>query len=170
MSWIQHCLDRMARALLAISGLALVAMMLVVIFDVLVRNLSVVLPFLQNVTYYGTIEIVRYLFLLAMAGAMPWGVEKSQVVVELFTQRLSVAARARIDSAFLLGFAVLGALMAYSLVVAGSHAFVTGETTPDLRIPIGPIRYATGFCMGLMALRALVVGIQGLRKGELHVA
>lgn len=170
MSAIEYCLDRLARTLLAVSGLALVAMMLVVIFDVLVRNLTSVLPFLQNVSYYGTIEVVRYLFLLAMAGAMPWGVEKSQVVVELFTQRLSVRARARIDAVFLLGFAVLGALMAYSLFAAGSHAFVTGETTPDLGIPIGLIRYATGFCMALMALRALVVGIQGLRTGEWHVA
>lgn len=170
MGFLQYSLNRIARALLAISGLALVAMMFVVIFDVLVRNLSVVLPFLNNVSYYGTIEVVRYLFLLAMAGAMPWGVEKSQVIVELFTQRLSASARGRIDAFFLLGFAVLGALMAYSLFVAGSHAFVTGETTPDLQIPIGPIRYATGACMALMALRALVEGCLGLKHGVAHAA
>ncbi|MBU4611408.1 TRAP transporter small permease [Achromobacter sp. GG226] len=170
MGAIQYSLNRIARVLLAISGLALVAMMFVVIFDVIVRNLSVVLPFLNEITYYGTIEIVRYLFLLAMAGAMPWGVEKSQVIVELFTQRLSDTAKVRVDAFFLLGFAALGALMAYSLFVAGSHAFVTGETTPDLQIPIGPIRYATGACMALMALRALVEGLLGLKQGVWHAA
>ncbi len=168
MGLIQDVLNRLARVLLAISGVALVSMMFVVMFDVIVRNLGVVIPVFQEIKYYGAIEVVRYLFLLAMAGAMPWGVEKSQVIVELFTQRMAPHARARLDSVFLLGFAVFGALMAYSLFGAGAHALTTGETTPDLLLPIAPIRYATGCCMALMALRAAVEGIQGLRTGVLH--
>lgn len=170
MSAIDLVLDRIARVLLAIAGVALVVMMLVVMFDVIVRNLSDLIPALQDLKYYGTIEIVRYLFLLSMAGAMPWGVEKSQVIVELFTQKLSAAAQARVDAFFMLGYFVLGAFMAYSLFVAGTHAYVTGETTPDLLIPLGPIRYMTAFCMAVMALRALAATVRGLTKGNTHVA
>ncbi|GAA5233739.1 TRAP transporter small permease [Verticiella sediminum] len=170
MKAIDLVLERIARVLLALAGVALIAMMFVVMFDVLVRNLSGIIPALQDLKYYGTIEIVRYLFLFAMAGTMPWGVEKSQVVVELFTQRFSASAQARIDAFFLLGYFLLGSFMAYSLFIAGTHAYVTGETTPDLLIPLGPIRYATAFCMGLMALRALLAAIRGMSRGAAHVA
>jgi len=169
MAGIQRVLDTLAHWLLVLAGCALIGMMLVTMFDVVVRNLGTVVPSLQNLNYYGTIEIVRYLFLLAMAGAMPWGVEKSQVIVELFTQRLAPAARARIDALFLLGFAAFGAMLAYSLFVSGLHAAASGETTPDLLIPMGPIKYGAAFCMALMALRALVVALAGGYKGDAHV-
>lgn len=167
---IQRILDALARALLYVAGVALVCMMLVTIFDVIVRNFGDVFPALENVQYYGIIELVRYLFLLSMAGAMPWWVEKSQVVVELFTQKLSAPARARIDAFFLLGFAVFGGLLAYSLSASGAQALVTGETTADLRIPLSFVKYATAFCMGLMAVRALVIALVSIRKGEFDVA
>lgn len=163
-------LNALARALLVVAGVALVAMMCVTIFDVLLRNFGNYFDALRDVRFYGSIEMVRYLFLVAMAGTMPWGVEKSQVVVELFTQKLPESTRQRIDAFFLLGFTVFGAAMAYSLFQAGVHAVATGETTPDLGLPLSWTRYVASFCMALMAVRALCLGIQGLRQGDLHVA
>lgn len=170
MAHLQKTLDALARLLLGLAGVALVCMMLVTILDVLVRNLGVWVPALQEINYVGTIELVRYLFLLAMAGAMPWGVEKSQVIVELFSQNLKPSIRLRVDACYMLGFAVFGALLAYSLCNSGLHAIGSGEVTPDLRIPMAPIRFGAAFCMGLMALRALLVGLHGLRTGEPYVA
>ncbi len=167
---IQRILDALARALLVLAGIALVAMMFVTIIDVVVRNFGELIPFLTEVRFYGAIELVRYLFLLAMAGAMPWWIEKSQVIVELFTQKVPAKLRARIDALWLIGFALLGALLAYSLSVSAANALITGETTADLFIPMAPIRYGAAFCMGLMAARAIVVAVTGLVKGELDVA
>lgn len=170
MAVVQKALDALARILLGLAGVALVCMMFVTIFDVVVRNLGAWIPALQEVNYVGTIELVRYLFLLAMAGAMPWGVEKSQVIVELFTQNMAAGTQARIDALFMLGFGVFGALLAYSLLNSGVHALGSGETTQDLRIPMGPIKFGAAFCMALMSLRALLVALAALRKGEPHVA
>jgi len=162
-------LDWLARMLLVIAGIALVFMMGVTLFDVIVRNLGRWIDAVQEISYTGTIELVRYSFLLAMAGAMPWGVEKSQVVVELFTQNLPEAWRARVDAFFMVGFGVLGVLIAYGLFNSGMQAIGSGETTSDLRIPMAPIEFGASFCMALMALRAFLVGIIGLRTGEPHV-
>ncbi len=169
-SVIQRILDALARILLALAGTALVCMMFVTIIDVIVRNFGSVIPFLKEVRFIGAIELVRYLFLLATAGSMPWWVEKSQVIVELFTQKLPPQVRARIDALWLFGFAVLGALLCYSLSVSAGHAIATGETSADLYIPLWFIRAGAAFCMGLMAVRAFFVALVGLRKGELNVA
>ena len=170
MTNLQNLLDAIVRALLGLAGVALVAMMFVTIVDVLIRNFGEYIPAVRDIRLYGIIEVVRYLFLVSIAGTMPWGVEKSQVIVELFTQKLPDAARARIDAFFLLGFTVFGGLMAYALVVSGMGSITSHETTPDLGLPLSWIRFFAAFCMGLMALRALVIGIQGLRRGDLHVA
>lgn len=170
MAALMNVLNALARALLVVAGVALVCMMFVTIFDVLLRNFGNNFDALRDFRFYGSIEIVRYLFLVAMAGTMPWGVEKSQVVVELFTQRLSEAARCRIDSFFLLGFTVFGGALAYALWMGAVHSWSTGETTPDLGLPLAWPRYIASVCMGLMALRALFLGIQGIRRGELNVA
>lgn len=161
-------LDALARVLLGIAGVALIFMMSVTLFDVIVRNLGRWFDAVHDISYTGTIELVRYSFLLAMAGAMPWGVEKSQVIVELFTQNLDPAWRARVDAFFMLGFGVLGVLIAYGLFSSGMQAIVSGETTADLRIPMAPIEFGAAFCMALMALRAFLVGAIGLRTGEPH--
>lgn len=170
MTFLQNLLDAVVRLLLWLAGVALVAMMFVTIVDVVIRNFGEYIPVFREIRLYGILEVVRYLFLVSMAGTMPWGVEKSQVIVELFTQKLSNTARARIDSFFLLGFTVFGGFMAYALVLSGVHAINANETTPDLGLPMSWIRFFAAFCMGLMALRALLIGIQGLRRGELHVA
>ncbi len=170
MTSILRVLDALARALLAVAGVALVGMMVVTIVDIVLRNFGDFIPGLDSIRLYGMLEVIRYLFLIAMAGAMPWGVEKSQVIVELFTQKLKASVRARIDSLFLIGFAVFGTAMLYALVLSGLSAMASGQTTPDLEIPMSWVRFFTAFCMGLMAVRALFVGLQGLMKGELHVA
>lgn len=170
MAAILNVLNTLARALLVVAGVALVGMMFVTIFDVLLRNFGNNFDALRDFRFYGSIEMVRYLFLVAMAGTMPWGVEKSQVVVELFTQKLSESTRCRIDSFFLLGFTVFGAALAYSLWGSATHSWTTGETTPDLGLPLAWPRYIAALCMGLMALRALFLSIQGMRRGELNVA
>lgn len=169
MTALMNVLNALSRALLVVAGLALVAMMCVTIVDVLLRNFGNYFDALRDVRFYGSIEMVRYLFLVAMAGTMPWGVEKSQVIVELFTQNWPESVRNRIDAFFLLGFTVLGAAMAWSLLQAGMHAVTNNETTPDLGMPVSWSRYVAAFCMALMAVRALFLGIHGIRKGELNV-
>ncbi len=170
MTAILRVLDNLARVLLGLAGLALVAMMVVVIIDIVLRNFGNYIPGVSSIRLYGMLEAIRYLFLIAMAGAMPWGVEKSQVIVELFTQKLSAPVLARIDSFFLLGFAAFGAALTYALILSGLSAMASGQTTPDLQIPMSWVRFFTAFCMALLTVRAFFVGLRGIILGKLHVA
>lgn len=161
--WLEH-------AALAIAGVALLAMMAVTVADVALRFLFQMTDGASALTFVGSVELVKYLLLGALLGAMAGHVEKSQVVVEVFTQKLGAALKARIAGLNLLVFAVLGAVLAWGIHEAARDAAEFGEVTQDLAMPIALIYEAAAALLVIFAARSLIHGVHSLVTGVEHGA
>ncbi len=144
-----------------IAGIALIGLLGVTIVDVALRYLFRVSDGALSLSVTGSVELVSYLMLFALLAAMAANVEKAQVVVEAFSHGLRDSLKARIAGVYLLGFVVLGLVLAVGLWDAGASAASYGETTQDLRIPMAPIYFfASGLC-ALLSLRCLLHAVLG---------
>lgn len=146
-----------------VSGIALLALMSVTVADVLTRLIFRLTGGSLNLSFNGSVELVSYLMMFALLAAMAANVEKSQVVVEAFSHRLSEAFKQRLGGLFLIGFCVLGAVMAWGLWQEAAIAASRGQVTQDLRIPMGPIYQFGAVLCALLAARSLVhVALDGI--------
>jgi TRAP-type C4-dicarboxylate transport system permease small subunit len=161
-----HTISRwLARVAMAVAGCALLAMMGVTVLDVALRYAFRLTDGASGLTFVGSVELVKYLLLAAVLGAMAASVEKSQVVVEVFTQRLGDAFKARLAGLNLLVFAVIGALLAVGIHEAAESAAEFGEVTQDLALPKGPIYEAGAALFVIFALRSGIHGVLALISG-----
>lgn len=161
-----HALSFVSRQLahlcLLVAGLALLALMGVTIADVLLRLVFRLSSGALNWSVVGSVELVRYLLMFSLLAAMAASVERSQVVVEAFSHGLSPVWKERLGGLFLVGFVVLGAILAWGLWQEAETAALRGRVTQDLRLPMGPIyQFAALLCV-LLALRSLIHSILGL--------
>ncbi|MCE8022057.1 TRAP transporter small permease [Halomonas sp. MCCC 1A11036] len=147
---------QLARLCLLVAGLALLGLMGVTIVDVLLRLVFRLSGGALNWSVIGSVELVRYLLMFSLLAAMAASVERSQVVVEAFSHGLSPALKERLGGIFLIGFVVLGAVMAVGLWQEASIASQRGQVTQDLRIPMAPIYQFGAVLCALLALRSLV--------------
>lgn len=144
-----------------IAGIALVSLLGVTVVDVALRFLYRLSDGALSLSVVGSVELVSYLMLFALLAAMAANVEKSQVVVEAFSHGLRDSLKARIAGVYLLGFVVLGLVLAFGLWDAAASAAAHGETTQDLRLPMAPIYYiASGLCV-LLGIRCLLHAVLG---------
>ncbi len=160
-----HVLLRLSRWLEVfsrlIAGIALVSLLGVTVVDVALRFLYRLSDGSLSLSVVGSVELVSYLMLFALLAAMAANVEKSQVVVEAFSHGLRDSLKARIAGVYLLGFVVLGLVLAFGLWDAAGSAAAHGETTQDLRLPMAPIYYiASGLCV-LLGIRCLLHAVLG---------
>lgn len=160
-----HALLRLSRWLEVfsrlIAGIALIALLGVTIVDVALRYLYRLNDGASSLSMVGSVELVSYLMLFALLAAMAANVEKSQVVVEAFSHGLRDSLKARIAGIYLLGFVVLGLVLAVGLWDSAISAASHGATTQDLRLPMAPIYYvASGLCV-LLGMRCLLHAILG---------
>lgn len=155
---------------LAVAGIALLAMMMITVVDVVLRYAFQLTDGASRLTFVGSVELVKYLLLAAILGAMAGHVEKSQVVVEVFTQKLSDSAKARIAGVNLLIFAVLGGILAMGIYEAAASAAEFGEVTQDLAMPKAPLYRAAAVLFVIFAVRSVIHGIQGLVTGKVDGA
>lgn len=161
-----HTISRwLGRVAMAVAGCALLAMMGVTVLDVALRYAFRLTDGASGMTFVGSVELVKYLLLAAVLGAMAASVEKSQVVVEVFTQRLGDAFKARLAGLNLLVFAVIGALLAVGIHEAAASAAEFGEVTQDLALPKGPIYEAAAALFAIFALRSGIHGVLALISG-----
>ena len=152
---------QLARVCLLVAGLALLTMMAVTIVDVLLRLAFRLTGGTLNWSVVGSVELVRYLMLLSLLAAMAASVERSQVVVEAFSHGLSPTFKERLGGVFLVGFVVLGSVMAVGLWQEAGIASQRGQVTQDLRIPMAPIYQMGAVLCALLALRSLVHAVLG---------
>lgn len=139
-----------------IGGVSLLALLMVTIVDVGLRFLSDLTRGAISLSVAGSVELVSYLLLFALLAAMAASVEKSQVVVEVFTHRLDGLLKTRIHGVYLVGFAVMGLILCTGLIDSGRGALAHGEVTQDLRISMGPIYFFAAFLSALLSLRSLL--------------
>jgi TRAP-type C4-dicarboxylate transport system permease small subunit len=81
-----------------LGGFFLIAMMVITLFDVFTRGLFTMTNGAVDWTILGGIEMVKYSLLFTVLFILPHSVSRSQVIVDLFTERLSSKAKKRFRS------------------------------------------------------------------------
>lgn len=149
--------DGICYLLQLLSGFLIAAMMMIVLLDVITRALFRLTEGGIDLTFLGGIELVKFTLLFSILYALPWCVDRSQVVVDLFTEQLSDRKKAALEGIYFVGYMLLGAGMTYRFYEAVGNAASSGETSQDLLIPMTYIYAATVFGTAMLALRALTV-------------
>lgn len=169
-SWLSRASRGLATLCRLVSGAALVAMLLVTVADVVSRYLYRLTDGAFSWSVIGSVELVSYLMLFSLLAAMAANVEKGQVVVEAFSQRLGDPWKARLSGLYLLGFVALGGIVCLGLWASAVSAAAHGEVTQDLRLPMGPIYAIAALLSALLALRGLLQAVLGAVYGVRVVA
>jgi len=154
--------ERVSLYMQLLSGVLIVSMMVTVLADVTTRALFRMTDGGLDITFIGGIELVKYGLLFTVLFALPYCVDKSQVVVDLFTERLAERKKALLESIYFVGYAVLGSGMTIRFYHAIGNAAMSGETTQDLLIPMNYIYALTTFATAVLAIRSLLVAKQRL--------
>lgn len=149
-----------------VGVIALLAMVLVTMTDVITRFLFSVTGGSFTYTVKGSVELVSYLMLFALTCALTAYLEKSQIVVDVFTHRLSKVWQARVMGVCLLGYVVVGVCLCLGMLSDSHDAAEYGETTMDLGIPMGPIYAVSAVIFAVFTLRAFVMSLYLLTGGE----
>lgn len=166
MNIVMSTVHRVAHAMHLVSGLLLLSMMIVVLLDVSTRTLFGMSGGRMDFTFRGGVEIVSYSLLFMILFTLPYSVSRGQVIVDLFTERMSERLKALLAGIYTLGFGLLGLGMAIRFFEASARVAESGETTQDLLIPMSYIFAITAFATSMLALRGLLVGIQELKASR----
>lgn len=141
-----NILDRLVRlsaqALNALSGLAVVAMMVLTCADVLLRL------FRHPIT--GTYEMVGYLGALVVAFALAkTALERGHIAVDFLVQKLSPVAQTQVERINSLILSVLFGLIAWHSMIFALTSRKNHEVSMTLQMPIYPfiIGISIGFAM-----------------------
>lgn len=159
-------IDRICLILYRAGGILLLAIMVCVVLDVAARAIFSATGGAIDLTFPGGIELVKYGLLFAILLAFPYAIDKGQLIVDLFTQKMSPTTIVRIDSFYTMVFGVFGGLLCWRFVDAWHNAQMSQELTQDLLIPLSNIYFLATIPLGLMALRGVSVGLAGLATGK----
>lgn len=154
----------------AIGGISLVIIVLVTITDVITRYIFKLTAGGFGFTIKGTVEIVSYMMLFALLAAFAGYVERSQVVVDVFTQKMPQNVKGYFMGVFMIGFFALGVIFVWGLYESALDAAEFGKVTQDLRISMTPIYGFSAFISVILAVRALIESINIFRTGEFYDA
>ncbi len=139
------------------AGFILVSMMFITLADVVTRAIFNFTEGGIDLTFIGGIELIKFGLLFAILLTLPHSVAKSQVIVDLFTEKMNHRLKIYLEAFYNLGFALLGAGMSVRFYEAIESASMTGETTQDLQIPLQYIYAGVVFATALLAVRALII-------------
>lgn len=153
-----------------VGGASLIIIVLVTIADVVTRYVFKLTNGDIGFTIKGTVEIVSYMMLFALLAAFAAYVEKSQVVVDVFTQGMSKKIRGYFMGAFMMGYFALGLIFVWGLYKSGVDATEHGLVTQDLRLSMTPIFMFSAFLSLLLAYRSLYESINIFGTGEFYDA
>lgn len=139
------------------AGFILVSMMFITLADVITRAIFNFTNGSVDFTFVGGIELIKFGLLFAILLTLPHSVAKSQVVVDLFTEKMNQRLKVYLEAFYNLGFALLGAGMSVRFYDAIESASLTGETTQDLQLPMQYIYMGVVIATALLAIRALII-------------
>lgn len=160
MKALAQIVHRVSYAMHLVSGALLIAMMVVVLADIVSRTMFGASGGAIDLTFRGGVELVSYGLLFLVLFALPYSVTRGQVIVDLFTEKLSTRTNAILAGIYTLGFGLLGVGMSIRFIEAVGRVAQSGETTQDLLIPLTWMYGVTAFATVMLALRGLVVGVQ----------
>ncbi|SIS69996.1 TRAP transporter small permease subunit [Neptunomonas antarctica] len=154
--------DRLSHGMHVISGIILVSMMFVTLADVLARLLFDVTDGGIDLTFIGGVELIKYGLLMMVLFALPYSIGRSQVIVDLFTEKFSARMKAVLEGTYMLGFVALGGGMSYRFIHAVGQSQMTGETTQDLLIPLYYLYAVSAFATAMLCIAALLISLRCL--------
>jgi TRAP-type C4-dicarboxylate transport system permease small subunit len=155
MKSIARIIERIAHGMHLLGGFFLIAMMVVTLFDVFTRGLFTITDGAVDWTILGGIEMVKYSLLFTVLFILPHSVSRSQVIVDLFTDRLSSKAKNRLEAVYILCFGLMGVGMSYGFYHLVEEAAMSYETTQDLLIPLTYFYAVACFATAMLAVSAV---------------
>ncbi len=113
---------------------------------------------------YGSVELVTFMGVLAVAMALPLTHEtKGHIGVELFVRKLSKKARAAIDTITGTVSLVFFVLVTWRMFDYGVKMKISGEVSMNLQLPEYMIIFIVGICFVVFSLSILKGIIESLR-------
>ena len=149
-----------------IGGISLIIIVLTTIVDVTARYIFKLSGGELGFTVKGSVEIVSYFMFFALLAAFVSFVERSQIIVDVFTQKMPQSIKGYMMGVFMLGFFGIGLVFAWGLYESAIDAMEFGKVTQDLRISMMPIYLISAFLSILLAIRSLIESINIFRTGE----
>ncbi|GAA0803360.1 TRAP transporter small permease [Psychrobacter piscatorii] len=149
-----------------IGGISLIIIVLTTMTDVVARYIFKLTGGEFGFTVKGSVEIVSYFMLFALLAAFAAFVERSQIIVDVFTQKMPQSIKGYMMGVFMLGFFVIGIVFAWGLYESAIDAMEFGKVTQDLRISMMPIYLISALLSALLAIRSLIESINIFKTGE----
>lgn len=126
------------KSLYVIAGSILACMIILTLFDVVLRNLG------HPIT--GSMEFIQYGGCIVFAFSIPFGtVLGSQVIVDIITEKLSPEKKRTVEIITRCIGIIIFLFIAYNFVVYGIDVSKTGERTASFKIPYYPFSFALSF-------------------------
>ncbi|WP_394213199.1 TRAP transporter small permease [Psychrobacter piscatorii] len=149
-----------------IGGVSLIIIVLTTMTDVVARYIFKLTGGEFGFTVKGSVEIVSYFMLFALLAAFAAFVERSQIIVDVFTQKMPQSIKGYMMGVFMLGFFAIGIVFAWGLYESAIDAMEFGKVTQDLRISMMPIYLISALLSALLAIRSLIESINIFKTGE----
>jgi TRAP-type C4-dicarboxylate transport system permease small subunit len=149
-----------------LGGISLIIIVLTTMLDVIVRYIFKLTGGEFGFTVKGSVEIVSYFMLFALLAAFAAFVERSQIIVDVFTQKMPQSIKGYLMGIFMLGFFIIGVVFTWGLYESAIDAIEFGKVTQDLRISMMPIYLISAFLSMLLAIRSLIESINIFKTGE----
>lgn len=153
-----------------LGGLCLISMVCITLVDICTRYLYKLTSGGLGFTVKGSLELVEQLMFIALLAAFVAFIERSQIIVDIFTQKLPHSIKAVLMGIFIFVFAILGAVFAWGQYELMVEAMKYGMSTQVLRIPMAPIHVLGGVLSLFLMVRALIESINIFATGKYHNA
>jgi TRAP-type C4-dicarboxylate transport system permease small subunit len=145
------------KSLYVIAGIVLACMIILTLFDVILRNFG------HPIT--GSMEFIQYGGCIVFAFSIPYGTLLGcQIVVDIITEKLSPGKKRIIDIITRCVGIIIFLFIAYNFFVYGIEVRHSGERTASFKIPYYPFSFALSFSFllqGLTVFRDLIKTVKG---------
>lgn len=145
------------KSLYVIAGIVLACMIILTLFDVILRNFG------HPIT--GSMEFIQYGGCIVFAFSIPYGTLLGcQVAVDIITEKLSPGKQRIINVVTRCVGIIIFLFIAYNFSVYGIDVMHTGERTASFKIPYYPFSFALSLSFllqGLTVFRDLIKTVKG---------
>jgi len=139
----------LGRILLALSGAAVLALMLLATGNVVLR--------IFHVPYRGTYEIVSFLGAIGVAFALASTQRrKGHIVVDILSSRYPLPVKRLVDALSAAISAVFFGIVAWQVSFWGARIMAAGEVSETLKVVYHPFVFSVAAGFGLLALTCLL--------------
>ena len=149
MQTFEKVVDFMVRILRILGGACLAGMMFLTCADVVLRAFGRPI--------FGSVDIVQFLAVIALACAMPYThQQKGHVGVELLVLRLSPRRQAVTDAVTHIISVILFGIVSWQMWLYARELALKGEVSMTIQLPVYPFIYTVSFCFGVLTLVILL--------------